>query len=116
MPSTIQPGVRVASLVTNVPLTGQDDTQPFAVVGDAPVDQAFRTNAHYQIISSGTGTASVPLSSLTMRYWFTNETPADPLVFVTNIDITDSLCSRELCCAFGRSEEMPRGGHVRTLG
>lgn len=35
--------------------------------------------ALYQIIN--TGTSSVPLSSLTMRYWFTNETPADPLVF-----------------------------------
>jgi hypothetical protein len=35
--------------------------------------------ALYQIIN--TGTVSVPLSSLTMRYWFTNETPADPLVF-----------------------------------
>lgn len=33
----------------------------------------------YQIINSGT--ASVPLSSLTMRYWFTNEAPTDPLVF-----------------------------------
>jgi len=35
--------------------------------------------ALYRIINTGTG--SVPLSSLTMRYWFTNETPADPLVF-----------------------------------
>ena len=35
--------------------------------------------ALYQILN--TGTDSVPLSSLTMRYWFTNETPADPLVF-----------------------------------
>ena len=35
--------------------------------------------ALYQTIN--TGTASVPLSSLTMRYWFTNQTPADPLVF-----------------------------------
>ena len=35
--------------------------------------------ALYQIINTGTG--SVPLSSLRMRYWFTNETPADPLVF-----------------------------------
>lgn len=35
--------------------------------------------ALYQDIN--TGTASVPLSSLTMRYWFTNETPSDPLVF-----------------------------------
>ena len=35
--------------------------------------------ALYQLVN--TGTSSVPLSSLTMRYWFTNETPADPLVF-----------------------------------
>ena len=35
--------------------------------------------ALYQVVN--TTSASVPLSSLTMRYWFTNETPADPLVF-----------------------------------
>lgn len=35
--------------------------------------------ALYQIVN--TGTDSVPLSSVTMRYWFTNEAPADPLVF-----------------------------------
>jgi len=35
--------------------------------------------ALYQTIN--TGTAAVPLSALTMRYWFTNETPTDPLVF-----------------------------------
>src|SRR5262249_28104133 len=35
--------------------------------------------ALYQILNNGT--ASVPLSSVTMRYWFTNESPADPLVF-----------------------------------
>jgi putative ABC transport system permease protein len=45
------PGVRAASLVSNAPLTGQDDVQPFTLVGDAPVAQAFRTNAHYQIIT-----------------------------------------------------------------
>ena len=39
--------------------------------------------AHYEIFNLGTGAvpASVPLSSLTMRYWFTNENPQDPLVF-----------------------------------
>ena len=35
--------------------------------------------ALYQNIN--TGTTAVPLSSVTFRYWFTNETPADPLVF-----------------------------------
>jgi hypothetical protein len=35
--------------------------------------------ALYQILNSGT--AAVPLSSVTMRYWFTNENSADPLVF-----------------------------------
>ena len=43
---------------------------------DNPDNQLY---AHFQIIN--TGTTSVPLSSLTMRYWFTNEAPADPLVF-----------------------------------
>jgi hypothetical protein len=43
---------------------------------DNPDNQLY---AHFQIIN--TGTTTVPLSSLTMRYWFTNEAPADPLVF-----------------------------------
>jgi hypothetical protein len=39
--------------------------------------------AHYEIFNTGTATVptAVPLSSLTMRYWFTNENPGDPLVF-----------------------------------
>ena len=43
---------------------------------DNPDNQLY---AHFQIIN--TGTTSVPLSSLTMRYWFTNEAPADPVAF-----------------------------------
>jgi cellulose 1,4-beta-cellobiosidase len=43
----------------------------------------------FQIINTGTG--SVPLSSLTMRYWFTNETPTDPLV--SNCDYAQVSCS-----------------------
>jgi hypothetical protein len=35
--------------------------------------------ALYKILN--TGTSSVPLSSVTMRYWFTNEAPSDPLAF-----------------------------------
>jgi hypothetical protein len=35
--------------------------------------------ALYQIVN--TSSSAVPLSSLTMRYWFTNENPADPLEF-----------------------------------
>src|SRR5262245_4844837 len=35
--------------------------------------------ALYKIVN--TSTSAVPLSSVTMRYWFTNEAPADPLVF-----------------------------------
>lgn len=39
--------------------------------------------ADYEIDNTGTATVptAVPLSSLTMRYWFTNENPSDPLVF-----------------------------------
>jgi hypothetical protein len=43
---------------------------------DNPDNQLY---ALFQILN--TSTAAVPLSSLTMRYWFTNEAPADPLVF-----------------------------------
>jgi len=43
----------------------------------------------FQIIN--TGTSSVALSSLTMRYWFTNETPADPLV--SDCDYARVSCS-----------------------
>jgi hypothetical protein len=43
---------------------------------DNPDNQLY---ALFQILN--TGTSPVPMSSLTMRYWFTNEAPADPLVF-----------------------------------
>jgi putative ABC transport system permease protein len=45
------PGVRVASLVSNVPLSGQGDNQPFTLDGDEPVAQAFKANANYQIVT-----------------------------------------------------------------
>src|SRR3954464_2431210 len=45
--------------------------------------------ALYQIVN--TSASAVPLSSLTMRYWFTNETPADPLQF--NCDWAQLNCS-----------------------
>jgi hypothetical protein len=35
--------------------------------------------AHYEI--DNTGRVAAPLTSITMRYWFTNENPTDPLVF-----------------------------------
>jgi hypothetical protein len=35
--------------------------------------------ALYQVVN--TSASAVPLTSLTMRYWFTNESPSDPLEF-----------------------------------
>jgi len=43
---------------------------------DNPDNQLY---AHYQVFN--TGTSAVALSTLTMKYWFTNETPSDPLKF-----------------------------------
>jgi Cellulose binding domain len=43
----------------------------------------------YQVVN--TSATAVPLSSLTMRYWFTNESPADPLEF--NCDWAQVNCS-----------------------
>lgn len=45
--------------------------------------------ALYQIVN--TSASAVPLSSLTMRYWFTNENPSDPLEF--NCDWAQVNCS-----------------------
>jgi len=53
---------------------------------DNPDNQLY---GDFQILN--TGTTAVPLSSLTMRYWFTNETPADPLVF--SCDYAQLSCS-----------------------
>lgn len=43
---------------------------------DNPDNQLY---ALYQILN--TGSTAIPLSSLTMRYWFTDQAPTDPLVF-----------------------------------
>jgi Cellulose binding domain len=92
-PST---GLLVALLVFGVVPAAQSGVVPAAQKGVVPAAQSdsglkVQDRSHdndnpdntlyalYQVIN--TGTASVSLSSLTMRYWFTNETPADPLVF-----------------------------------
>jgi hypothetical protein len=62
----------VAAAPSGVSLKVQDRSHD----NDNPDNQLY---AHFQIFN--TGTTTVPLSSLTMRYWFTNEAPTDPLVF-----------------------------------
>ena len=47
------PGVRSATLGSDIPLGGARSRQPFEVVGAAPVDRANRPTAHYQIVSPG---------------------------------------------------------------
>jgi hypothetical protein len=64
-------------------------TMPSAQAATGPVKVQDRSHdneefdltlyALYEV--ANTGTTAVPMSSLTMRYWFTNETPSDPLVF-----------------------------------
>src|SRR5579863_8998693 len=36
---------------------------------------------YFQAEIANGGTVAAPLSQLTVRYWFTNETPSDPLEF-----------------------------------
>jgi cellulose 1,4-beta-cellobiosidase len=85
LPST---GLLVALLAFGAVPAAQSSAAPAAASGsglkvqDRSHDNDNPDNtlyALYQIINNGT--ASVPLSSVTMRYWFTNEAPADPLVF-----------------------------------
>jgi hypothetical protein len=91
-------GLLVALFVFGVVPAAQSSVVPAAQSGvsakvqdrshdnDNPDNQLY---AHFQIFN--TGTTSVPLSSLTMRYWFTNEAPTDPLVF--NCDYALVTCS-----------------------
>jgi len=81
-------GLLVALLVFGPVPTAQGSALPAAAngVGVKVQDRSHDNEevdltlyALYQNIN--TGTVTVPLSSTTMRYWFTNQTPADPLVF-----------------------------------
>ena len=67
----------VAQAASVVPaVTGPTKVQDRSHDNDNPDNTLY---ALYQVVN---GTASaVPLSSLTMRYWFTNESPSDPLEF-----------------------------------
>jgi hypothetical protein len=69
------PGVAQAATVTPA-VTGPTKVQDRSHDNDNPDNTLY---ALYQIIN--TGTSSVSLSSLTMRYWFTNENANDPLEF-----------------------------------
>lgn len=53
---------------------------------DSPDNNLY---ALYEIFN--TGTTPVPMSALTIRYWFTNENPSDPLVF--DCDFAEVSCS-----------------------
>src|SRR5215471_1103640 len=80
-------GLLVAVFVFSAVPAVQGNAAPAASVSGLRVQDRSHDNdnpdnqlyAHYQIINSGA--SAVPLSSLTMRYWFTNEAPTDPLVF-----------------------------------
>jgi len=70
----------VPAAQSGVALAAQSDSG--LKVQDRSHDNENPDNTLYALYQNiNTGTTSVPLSSLTMRYWFTNATPADPLVF-----------------------------------
>jgi len=94
-------GLLVALFVFSPIATAQGAVAPAAAglkVQDRSHDNDNPDNTLYALYQTvNTGTAAVPLSSVTMRYWFTNETPADPLVFecdyaqISCADITSKL-------------------------
>jgi hypothetical protein len=67
-------------------VTGAVKVQDRSHDNDNPDNQLY---GDFQILN--TGTTAVPLSSITMRYWFTNETPSDPLVW--NCDYALVTCA-----------------------
>jgi hypothetical protein len=79
-------GLLVALSVFGSVPASQSSVLPAAATGLTVQDRSHDNDnpdntlyALYQVLNNGTST--VPLGSVTMRYWFTNETPADPLVF-----------------------------------
>jgi len=85
-----------ASVASAEPAAAQAAVVPAALTGVKVQDRSHDNDnpdntlyALYQIVN--TSASAVPLSSITMRYWFTNETPADPLQF--NCDWAQLNCS-----------------------
>jgi cellulose 1,4-beta-cellobiosidase len=81
-------GLLVAFFVFGVVPAAQSGAVTAAVdaagvkVQDRSHDNENPDNTLYALYQNiNTGTTTIPLSTLTMRYWFTNGTPADPLVF-----------------------------------
>jgi hypothetical protein len=79
-------GLLVALFVFGFMPAAQSSVLPAAQSGlkvqDRSHDNENPDNTLYALYQvANTSTSAVPLSSVTMRYWFTNATPADPLVF-----------------------------------
>ena len=79
-------GLLVALFVFAAAPAAQSSVVPAAQTGLKVQDRSHDNDnpdntlyALYKIVN--TSTSAVPLTSLTMRYWFTNENPGDPLVF-----------------------------------
>jgi len=89
-----------ASVASAVPAAAQAAVVAAAQTGvkvqDRSHDNDNPDNTLYSLYQVVNTTASaVPLSSLTMRYWFTNETPSDPLEF--DCDWAQVSCSNIAC-------------------
>jgi hypothetical protein len=85
-----------SAIVVSVPAGAQAAVVPAAQtavkVQDRSHDNENPDNtlyALYRVVN--TSASAVPLSSFTMRYWFTNESPSDPLEF--NCDWAQLNCS-----------------------
>lgn len=75
-----------SAIVASVPAAVQAAGVPAAQTGVKVQDRSHDNDnpdntlyALYQVVN--TSASAVPLSSITMRYWFTNENPSDPVEF-----------------------------------
>lgn len=60
------------------------------------------------------GTVAAPLSSITVRYWFTNETPTDPLVFAC--DYAQVSCSNVTSKIVALNTPLPKANSYVEIG
>ena len=76
---------------------------------DNPDNQLY---FHLQVLNGGT--VAAPLSAVTVRYWFTNETPSDPLMF--ECDFAQVNCANVTSKIVALSKPLPLANSYLELG
>jgi hypothetical protein len=76
---------------------------------DNPDNQLY---FHLQVVNGGS--VAAPLSAITVRYWFTNETPSDPLMF--ECDYAQVSCANVTSKLVALTTPLPKANMYLEIG